>query len=64
MPKHERVLAGKPWQLDTALEYLQSAPLRWRHAVGVWLALRARLHVDTRAFTRVQRRQLAVCHRA
>jgi uncharacterized protein (TIGR02270 family) len=56
-----RYEGGLKFGPESALEYLERAPLRRRHALGLAIAIRSRgrVWVDTRAFSWVQRHQLA-----
>jgi uncharacterized protein (TIGR02270 family) len=55
-----RVLFGRPWTLSAAVDFLERAPLRRRHALGLWLCIctGAEARIDTRAFSSTQRLQI------
>jgi uncharacterized protein (TIGR02270 family) len=56
-----RLLWGRPWTVETAYEVFEQAPLRRRHPMALWFAIRSsgRVQVHTRAFSGVQRAQIA-----
>ena len=55
-----RHLGGTPWSPSSIAGFLEHAPLRNRHTVGLSLSIRtgAKTHVDTRAFAARQRAQM------
>ncbi|MEY4511628.1 MAG: hypothetical protein RLZZ450_3750 [Pseudomonadota bacterium] len=57
----QRLLEGAPWTIDQAVRFLERAPLRRRHPIGLWLSIRSggALRIDTRATSVVQDAQLA-----
>lgn len=57
-----RLLWGKPWTLERALQGLSVAPMRQRHPLALWVEVRTGGHarISTRALSRTQRRQIEV----
>jgi uncharacterized protein (TIGR02270 family) len=56
-----RWLLGELWTPASAKAFMLTAPLSRRHAMALWLGIASggRVRIDTRAFTIVQREQLA-----